>query len=183
MRFIGFADKDQDGNRFSRRTTSSKFAWVNDNSKAWRQKVAIMAAQAGAETMDDLCRLFGPRWAFALQDSIMAIPLVAPEVEEKNAPGCPTTHFPKSGGIVRGGENDARVYILKQPVYPRMDGERQLVALPHAIGGSPAFLPRPAHAIASGDARLLHERSLRVAQVRPPGQDNSESVKRPLPNE
>jgi hypothetical protein len=73
VRFVGFSSKDAAGNRFSTRKANARFAWANDNAWLWRQKVAIFAHQAGAKTMEDLQRLFGPRWAYHFQASIMEI--------------------------------------------------------------------------------------------------------------
>lgn len=73
VRYIGFSARDAEGRRVSVRRASSRFAWANDNAWLWRQKVAIFADQVGAADEYDLQRLFGKRWAYMLQDSILAI--------------------------------------------------------------------------------------------------------------
>jgi hypothetical protein len=67
IRFIGYKPND--------RTCYASFAWNTPNSRMWRRKLALFANSVGAETTDDLKRLFGPRWAFMFFDEIMAVEL------------------------------------------------------------------------------------------------------------
>ena len=54
------------------RRAHSTFTWLTPHSWEWRVKVAHFARGVRAETMADLQRLFGPRWAYNLQGVIMA---------------------------------------------------------------------------------------------------------------
>ena len=46
-------------------------------SRQWRAKLAIFAEAYGAESLDDLSRIFGKRWAYDRREEIMRIPLPA----------------------------------------------------------------------------------------------------------
>jgi hypothetical protein len=52
-----------------------RFSWVTPNSGLWRLKVASFAQYVGAETMDELRSIFGPRWAYLFKDYIRSMPL------------------------------------------------------------------------------------------------------------
>jgi hypothetical protein len=54
------------------RKASCRLAWNTDNAWLWRHKLAAFAGRQGARDTDDLVKLFGPRWAYRLYDSIMA---------------------------------------------------------------------------------------------------------------
>jgi len=65
--YVGFKPGD--------RKACSRFSWATVGGWEWRCKLAEFARRAGAETMGDLTRIFGPKWAFLFQGSIALIPL------------------------------------------------------------------------------------------------------------
>lgn len=64
VRFIGYKPGE--------RTASARFAWAGEKSWLWRKKLATFARRIGAKDTDALKRVFGSRWAYLLQSSIMA---------------------------------------------------------------------------------------------------------------
>lgn len=67
VRFMGYKP--------GQRTASPRFSWAAGNGFLWRQKLKAYAARIGAETTEDLVSLFGPRWAYLLQQEILAEPI------------------------------------------------------------------------------------------------------------
>lgn len=67
VRFIGY--------KSGQRTANARFSWAEGNGFLWRQKLKAYAARIGAATTDDLTALFGPRWAYLLQQEILAEPI------------------------------------------------------------------------------------------------------------
>jgi hypothetical protein len=62
--YIGFGKSGRKG--------SCRFGWATDNGWLWRHKLAAFAARNGAQSTDDLAKLYGPRWAYFLQAQILA---------------------------------------------------------------------------------------------------------------
>jgi hypothetical protein len=69
VRFIGFKP--------GMRRTCCRFSWNNDNGWLWRQKLASFAARNEIKDLDHMKRRFGRRWAYRLQERILAEPLGA----------------------------------------------------------------------------------------------------------
>ena len=70
VRYMGFSDG-------SRRATC-RFSWAglkNGNGWLWRRKLEAYCKRVGVGSMEGLKKLFGPRWAFYLQSTILAEPL------------------------------------------------------------------------------------------------------------
>jgi len=67
FRFSGF--------KVGQRAATARFGWAEGNGFLWRQKLKAYAARIGAATTEDLLNFFGPRWAFVLQDEILAEPI------------------------------------------------------------------------------------------------------------
>jgi hypothetical protein len=65
VRFLGFKPGD--------RRVSSRFAWNTPNAWLWRQKVKCFAKSWALESLDDLVRVFGRRWAYHLCDEILSV--------------------------------------------------------------------------------------------------------------
>lgn len=65
VRYVGFGPGDRKG--------SSRFSWAGGHSFLWRLKLHAFALSVGVESMDALRRLYGPRWAFFLQDAILQV--------------------------------------------------------------------------------------------------------------
>jgi|SRR5579862_49128 len=57
------------------KVASCAFAWNSPASWLWRKKLAEFASAAGAETMEDLQRMFGSKWAYHLGDAIRGMQL------------------------------------------------------------------------------------------------------------
>lgn len=57
------------------RTSNTRFSWVGGNARQWRRGVAEVARRMGMQTLDDLRRHWGPRWAWAWRDEIFALGL------------------------------------------------------------------------------------------------------------
>lgn len=53
---------------------AAAFGWVSPGARAWRIRVAELAAAVGAETPEALVRRLGPRWAYHARPSIMQEP-------------------------------------------------------------------------------------------------------------
>jgi len=64
VRYIGYGVGD--------RKASPQFAWAYGNGWLWRHKLAAWATRHGARDASELSRIFGPRWAYALQAWILA---------------------------------------------------------------------------------------------------------------
>lgn len=64
VRYIGYGVGD--------RTASPQFAWAYGNGWLWRHKLAAWASRHAARDASELSRIFGPRWAYALQAWILA---------------------------------------------------------------------------------------------------------------
>jgi len=62
------------------RAGSVHFAFVTDNNRLYREKLAQFAYFAGCDTMEDLKAVFGPHWNYHLREIIMAIELDEPHV-------------------------------------------------------------------------------------------------------
>jgi hypothetical protein len=56
---------------------TTRFAWNSPRAKLWRAKVAAEAKACGFTDLGDFASAFGPRWAYCLQRSIIAVDLVA----------------------------------------------------------------------------------------------------------
>ena len=69
-RIVGYV-----GYKPGEKRASSAFTWLTPNTWEWRVKLGCFAKQVGAETMEDLQALFGPRWAYHFQGAIIAIPM------------------------------------------------------------------------------------------------------------
>lgn len=69
-RIVGYV-----GYKPGEKRASSAFTWLTPHTWEWRVKLAYFARQVGAETMGDLQALFGPRWAYHFQGSIVGIPM------------------------------------------------------------------------------------------------------------
>ena len=78
VRFIGYKPGE--------RTASSRFSWVEGHSREWRLKVGAFARKNRIETMDMLKTVYGPRWAYFLQELIMSTPLPSAD-----SPSCPVS--------------------------------------------------------------------------------------------
>lgn len=65
--YVGFKAGD--------RKACSVFSWAEKGGRAWRAKLAEFARRQGVRTMEELKWLFGPQWAFHLQQEIARIPL------------------------------------------------------------------------------------------------------------
>lgn len=52
---------------------SVNFAWVTDNAKEWRRKVALFAKHSGCNELSDLSDKWGPNWAYQHIDMIYRI--------------------------------------------------------------------------------------------------------------
>jgi hypothetical protein len=80
VRYIGFKD--------GTRRACSKFGWNNDSAKLWRAKCKIWAHRNGYSGPDDVKDLVsrlrgrrsGSRWAYLLQDAILATDIYGPDV-------------------------------------------------------------------------------------------------------
>ena len=53
-----------------RRQWNSRFSWVTPGAMLWRMQLRAFAASVGAETVDDLRKLFGSRWCYHLSREI-----------------------------------------------------------------------------------------------------------------
>lgn len=62
------------GYKSGQRTAYPRFAWNSPGGWLWRKKLEVFCAKYEVD-MPELKRLFGPRWCYLLQDSIMAIDL------------------------------------------------------------------------------------------------------------
>ena len=67
VRYIGFKP--------GTRRCSSRFSWNSDGAWLWRLKLSVFAERHGFNSTDDILKLFGPRWAYMLQASIIATEL------------------------------------------------------------------------------------------------------------
>lgn len=70
--FLGYIHKDQEGNRISQRTTSTRFAWHSRRATATRAQIAVYAANQPHRT-DDL------RWIFRERGLIATTPALHPD--------------------------------------------------------------------------------------------------------
>lgn len=61
-RFLGYGPGD--------RKASCQFMWNSSGSRLWRYKLASFAASIGVKDMDDIAKVFGPRWAYHFRRAI-----------------------------------------------------------------------------------------------------------------
>lgn len=67
VRYVGFQAGD--------RVSSARMGWNTLGGWLWRQKLGNFAKACGIECIEELRELFGPRWAYWLQPSILATPV------------------------------------------------------------------------------------------------------------
>jgi hypothetical protein len=105
--------------RYSKGTSrcSTRFAWNSVRGWLWRQKVGRTAERIGAVELEDFREHFGPRWAWALAQVIMCVPLHEypskehARVDGRNVKSIPDDAkeviFPKSKRIARVLDGEA----------------------------------------------------------------------------
>ena len=69
VRYIGFKPGDRKAN--------TRLAWNNDHAQIWRHKLKAWAERNGMKDMEDIKKIFGPRWAYFLQGVILLENIVA----------------------------------------------------------------------------------------------------------
>jgi len=67
VRFLGYQSGD--------RKFKAQFAWAGGKSREWRQKLAVFAKLIHVQDMDGMRTKFGARWAYVLQNVIVATQL------------------------------------------------------------------------------------------------------------
>jgi hypothetical protein len=84
---VGQREEPDKGKRFvaylgfqaGERQFKPSFAWRTPGSQEWRLKLRYFARVVGATCMEDLTKMFGPRWAYSFKDQIIAS---EPELED-----------------------------------------------------------------------------------------------------
>lgn len=68
LAFIGYSKKAKDGTtiRSADRRASMQFAWNSKGAKLWRARVKALGGELGAEDLEGISSVMGPRWAFWL---------------------------------------------------------------------------------------------------------------------
>lgn len=134
------------------RRASGVFGWVTPGGWEWRCKLAEFARRAGADTMDDLKRLFGPRWAYHFQDTIRGIPLTE----------CPNA-FPRGSAEAAAAVQATEAKRWKRPEDP-------IWAVPRSWRPPGVVEPAPADEVAAAEARAVEMAlyAMRLPPLRPP---------------
>lgn len=60
--------------------SNTKFSWLNDNAKKWRQSLATFAKRMGFKKYSDLYENLGPKWAYRYREIILEIDQVSSRV-------------------------------------------------------------------------------------------------------
>jgi hypothetical protein len=87
---------------------STRFAWNSVGGWLWRSKLGIKSAECGFTSLSDWGEAFGPKWAWALAESIMRVSMSAyPTIEHARADGRDVDGLPKDAvdlqwGVVNG---------------------------------------------------------------------------------
>ena len=101
---------------------SCAFAWNSPASWLWRQKLKEFAKARGAETMEHLKTLFGPRWAYHLGDAIREMPLrnvVYPTRRHAQLDGRDVSLIPAEATDIKyGGEEPQSQVAISAPAGP-----------------------------------------------------------------
>ena len=58
--------------------SSTKFAWNTEGGKEWRRKLEKFASLIGIRNMKDMAYVFGPRWAYHWEHSILSVDTITP---------------------------------------------------------------------------------------------------------
>ena len=58
--------------------STPKFAWNTEGGKEWRRKLKQFASLIGIKNMEDMAYVFGPRWAYHWEHSILSVDTITP---------------------------------------------------------------------------------------------------------
>jgi len=121
VRFIGY--------KSGQRTASARFSWAEGNGFLWRQKLKAYAARIGAQTTEDLASLFGPRWAYLLQQEILAEPIPSAvcfpswELAQRSLEATPYEVAKLRAQQIKESKQCQRTYVIKPPsTFPSVVG-------------------------------------------------------------